>query len=334
MKKIRAVVAVLIALAGGVAFAAIGGSDPPSATKMKFGGTVIPNSSTAPTNNQCLLYTGGHIAGGSCGSGANVSGYYFVSRATNAPTNAVNFGALTSGLLKHTVSGSISSPATATAGTDYMTPIGWGDYYANVCRNKLGFTNAATTTVYTDEMTSNANWAGNGTDKIVADYTVKGGALHMASSTRATGTVTTLRDGEAWCIAVRLTYSSSKSAGRKCLVGFIDQGGRTSGGDDDVVVGFNGDVSTTKYSAGTDIGMTADTDVSTVSVDNNFHDFYVYYKPSGDATHVKFSVDAETEVALDWNTPGNLYSLGLGLADNTAPTACIVDKYQVVTGVP
>jgi hypothetical protein len=48
-------------------------------------------------------------------SGADALGYYFVSRSTNAPTNAVNFGAFASGVLQHTVSGSVSSPSVFSA---------------------------------------------------------------------------------------------------------------------------------------------------------------------------------------------------------------------------
>lgn len=62
----------------------------------------------------------------SAGGGANGLGYYLVSRSTNAPTNAVNLGALTSGLLKITVSATVATPATATADSDYVTPSGAG----------------------------------------------------------------------------------------------------------------------------------------------------------------------------------------------------------------
>ncbi len=40
-------------------------------------------------------------------------------------TNEVNLGALPSGVLKHTVSGGVSTPATAVAGTDYQAPLGF-----------------------------------------------------------------------------------------------------------------------------------------------------------------------------------------------------------------
>jgi hypothetical protein len=52
-------------------------------------------------------------AGG--GGGANANAYYFVSQATNAPTNALNLGALPSGLLKASVSGNVAAVAAVSA---------------------------------------------------------------------------------------------------------------------------------------------------------------------------------------------------------------------------
>ena len=65
----------------------------------------------------------------SCGtsggaSGAPVGARYLVAEADATLTADVNLGALTTGLLKHTVSGGISTPATAVAGTDYLAPGG------------------------------------------------------------------------------------------------------------------------------------------------------------------------------------------------------------------
>jgi len=48
---------------------------------------------------------------------------FFVGNSTNAPASSQNLGALTTGLLKHTVSGAVSTIATATAGTDYENPL-------------------------------------------------------------------------------------------------------------------------------------------------------------------------------------------------------------------
>jgi hypothetical protein len=57
-------------------------------------------------------------------TGAASLGYYFMSQAANAPANGVNLGALSTGLLKITVSGAVATPSTASAGTDYVIPSG------------------------------------------------------------------------------------------------------------------------------------------------------------------------------------------------------------------
>ena len=57
------------------------------------------------------------------GSGANANGYYLVNRATNAPTNGVNLGVLTTGLLKIAISGAVATPSTATAADLPATPV-------------------------------------------------------------------------------------------------------------------------------------------------------------------------------------------------------------------
>lgn len=57
----------------------------------------------------------------SLGSGGPSSTAYFVvTRSTDAPTNSTNLGALTSGLLKQSVAGSIATLSIAIAGTDYI----------------------------------------------------------------------------------------------------------------------------------------------------------------------------------------------------------------------
>jgi len=62
------------------------------------------------------------IGGG--GGGANANGYYWVSQSTNAPVNGVNIGALSTALLKILVSGSVATPASAVADTDYAAAPG------------------------------------------------------------------------------------------------------------------------------------------------------------------------------------------------------------------
>ena len=64
--------------------------------------------------------TGSDCGSGGGGGGANASGYYLVTQTSNAPANAVNLGALSTGILKITVSGAVATPATAVAG-DFPT---------------------------------------------------------------------------------------------------------------------------------------------------------------------------------------------------------------------
>jgi hypothetical protein len=67
---------------------------------------------------------GGALRHGLRGGGANTLGYYFVSQSANEPANGVNLGALSTGLLKISVSGGVATPSNAIAGTDYVTPGG------------------------------------------------------------------------------------------------------------------------------------------------------------------------------------------------------------------
>jgi hypothetical protein len=65
-------------------------------------------------------------AGAPCpsgGSGANALGAYWVASATNAPANAVNLGALSTGIVKMVISGGVATPSTAISGTDYQAAI-------------------------------------------------------------------------------------------------------------------------------------------------------------------------------------------------------------------
>lgn len=94
-----------------------------------FTGTVTmpaPTLNNVTGSTQCLhVNTSGAVSGtgsdcGSGGSGANANGYYVVTQAANAPANAVNLGALTTGILKLTISGGVATPSTAAAG-DFPT---------------------------------------------------------------------------------------------------------------------------------------------------------------------------------------------------------------------
>ena len=87
-------------------------------------------SSQTPNNGDSLVYNGtthawtpSAVSGGS--SGASALGYYWVAQSTNAPANGFNLGALSTGLLKITLSGGVATPSTATSGVDYQPPLGF-----------------------------------------------------------------------------------------------------------------------------------------------------------------------------------------------------------------
>ncbi len=103
--------------------------------------------------------------------------HYLTSQSESGLSNEVNLGALTTGILKHSVSGSISTPATATAGTDYtdnafktISVSGQSDIVADSASDTLTVAAGSNVTI-----TTNA-----GTD-----------TLPIAASAPGTGTVTT-----------------------------------------------------------------------------------------------------------------------------------------------
>jgi hypothetical protein len=92
------------------------GSKPVAAGALGVSGNCVQWGSVGLTDS-------GNPCGSGGGGGANALGYYWVSQAANAPSNAVNIGSLTSGLLKIAVSGSVATPSTAIAGMDYSAPL-------------------------------------------------------------------------------------------------------------------------------------------------------------------------------------------------------------------
>lgn len=80
---------------------------------------------TAPSDGDVMAWddTGGTWAPAAPGGGGAPSNAHFVTTQAEAGlSNEADLGSLTSGLLKHTVAGGVSTPATASAGTDYSGP--------------------------------------------------------------------------------------------------------------------------------------------------------------------------------------------------------------------
>jgi hypothetical protein len=83
----------------------------PAADKLVFWQNSTKNFQSVTIGSN-LTFSGGSL---SAATGANASGFYLVNQSSNAPTNAINLGALSTGLLLGTVSGAVSTISSVTA---------------------------------------------------------------------------------------------------------------------------------------------------------------------------------------------------------------------------
>lgn len=97
------------------------GSLPIWAWELEGDQTALTNDKTKNVDLRQLINV---VESSTGGGGAPDDAKYWVSEADGDLSAEVNLGALATGLLKHTVAGSVSTPATAVAGTDYTTPAG------------------------------------------------------------------------------------------------------------------------------------------------------------------------------------------------------------------
>ncbi len=148
--------------------------------------------------------------------------HYLTSQAESGLSNEVNLGALSSGILKHTVSGSISTPATATAGTDYtalafktISVSGQSDVVADSASDTLTLAAGTNVTITTNASTDTVTIAastGGGTIATTTDI-LKG---DNSGNAVAVGSVTSgkiLKSNGTIFAASTETYASPGTSG-------------------------------------------------------------------------------------------------------------------------
>ena len=97
------------------------------------------------------------------GAVAPTTALYWVSEATAVLSSEVNLGLLTTGIIKHTVIGSVSTPATAIPGVDYYAPGG----VVAIADGGTGATTATNALINLVSGTSIAPATISGTDKVI-----------------------------------------------------------------------------------------------------------------------------------------------------------------------
>lgn len=240
------------------------------------------------------------IPAGSSG-GTSLTGVKVVTAQAEAGLDAeTNLGALTTGLLKHTVAAGISTPATAVAGTDYARPIGPHQTYRELGLGLLGITLASAHEMFENFMAmpgataAPANWTGvSSSGSSTASVQLAGNAAISRISTgataasgrdQATQTYMGHQGTGKWYYAARFRINASPDAQAKLLQTVTTAGGNTVG------VGFHGPVDATNFIAYRDGSFAAGTSIGTLgAADTSFHTFEMWC--IGDAV-LKARVDA------------------------------------------
>ena len=181
-------------------------------------------------------------------------------QAESTLSDEVNLGALTTGLLKHTVSGGVSTPATAVAGTDYVVPGGaLGTPSSGTLTNTTGFPASALAGLGTGVATflatpSSANLASAVTDESgTGALLFAGGALGAATATSINGLTLTSSTGT-------LTVANSKTLTANNTLTLTATDGST------LAIGTGGTLGTAAYTAASAYATTALNNLASVAI--------------------------------------------------------------------
>lgn len=127
------------------------------------------------------------------------TGTYLTATSESGLSAEVNLGALTTGLLKHTVSGGISTPATAAAGTDYVSPSSTETLTNKTITTPIISSSAAQTTqgmIWVDSTNKSVNAYVNGITgripRILHTSSAAQGPSNTSTETSLVGTTITL----------------------------------------------------------------------------------------------------------------------------------------------
>jgi hypothetical protein len=94
-------------------------SDSSSLARASTGSFAVGDCVEVSATSPVTFADNGSPCGTGSGSGANANGYYLVTQSTNEPANAMNLGALSSGVLVQTVSSGVATPAIATSSSTF-----------------------------------------------------------------------------------------------------------------------------------------------------------------------------------------------------------------------
>lgn len=166
-------------------------------------------------------------------AGAPTNAHYVTTQAESGLSNEANLGALTTGLLKHSVSAGVSTPATATAGTDYadnafktIAVSGQSDVVADSAADTLTLAAGTNVTITTNASTDTVTIAASGVGGSGTTSQVSGSNFTTTSATLVdvTGLTFAASANTKYEVNVLLACQSSDANGLKVAIAFSAAG--------------------------------------------------------------------------------------------------------------